>query len=407
MTISQKEAYNRFKDLKVGSLFMEQGTGKTRVAIELIKSTDSDYCLFVAPYSTLSNLKAEIDKWGLNKPYEVIGYETISSSDNKYSNLLDRLRQYNKLFVVADESIFIKNEETKRFRRMLRLRNISEYRLILNGTPITKDEWDIYNQMEFLSPLIIGMSRDEFLNTFFKKITYKKKGQKEKTFHTLSEVNVDYLKRLIEPYIFRVSLDFNKKINEVNIMIPASEKEIAEYNERRRDFLSLLMYVDKNIVAMLSKFSYETYVSEERLSKIANYIKNNLNEQIIVYCGYLKEVEVISSILDCYVITGKTKDRENILEQFKHDNKPLLLTYGVGSYGLNLQYVNKMAFTCLLYDYGKMEQAKARIKRLGQEQDIIYYYFSSPFGIYSMIEDNIEKKRNLSDLMVEEIKKVI
>lgn len=407
MTKPQQEAYNRFKDLKVGSLFMEQGTGKTRVALELIEVTDSDYCLFVAPYSTLSNLDKEINKWGLSKPYELIGYETISMSDYKFMDLLERLEEYKKIFVIADESIFIKNEDTKRFNRMLYLRDLSEYRLILNGTPLTKDEWDIYNQMEFLSPLIIGMARDEFLNTFFKKITYKKKGEKEKSFHALSEVNVDYLKRLIEPYIFRVSMNFTKRITEKSIMILPSEEELIEYQERKRQLLANIMTGEHNLVAMLSNLSYQTYVSNNRLIKIANYIQSNLNEQIIIYCSYLKEIDTISSLIDCYVITGDTKDRDKILNDFRNDNKPLLMTYGVGSFGLNLQFVHKMAFISLMYDYGKMEQSKARIKRLGQERDIIYYYFDSPFGIHNMIKENIKKKRNLSDLMIEEIKKVI
>ena len=148
---------------------MKQGTGKTRVALELTKSTDCDFVLFLCPFSTKENLKNEIDKWGLDCSFEIVGYETLSSSDKTYLRLLDLKKQYQKLFIVADESVFIKNSDSKRFERMLKLRDISEYRLILNGTPITKNEWDIYNQMEFLSPLIIKMSRLEFLQAFLKR----------------------------------------------------------------------------------------------------------------------------------------------------------------------------------------------------------------------------------------------
>ena len=45
LTNQQHQAFKKFKELRVGALFMEQGTGKTRVALELIKDTDCDLVL--------------------------------------------------------------------------------------------------------------------------------------------------------------------------------------------------------------------------------------------------------------------------------------------------------------------------------------------------------------------------
>ena len=94
----------------------------------------------------MRNLK----KWSINCEYILIGYETIQSSSTKYLELLSKMES-KKCFVIADESIFIKNEDTKRYNRLLRIRKNCEYALILNGTPLTKNEWDLYNQMEFKS----------------------------------------------------------------------------------------------------------------------------------------------------------------------------------------------------------------------------------------------------------------
>ena len=79
------------------------------------------------------------------------------------------------------------------------------------------------------------------------------------------------------------------------------------------------------------------------------------------------------------------------------------MTFGVGSFGLNLQFCNKLAFASLTFDYGKVEQAKYRIKRLGQERDIEYIYFTSRLGIYDLILHNIKRKEGLSDLVVKEV----
>ena len=194
MNNNQEKAFEKFSKLKVGALFMQMGTGKTRVAIELIDYNKCDLLIYVAPFSTLKNIENEFIKWELKTSYKLIGYETISSSDVKYLDLLKKLEN-KKCFIVADESIFIKNEETKRFKRLIQLRNKCEYALILNGTPITKNEWDIYNQMFFLSPLIINMNREQFLNTFFKKITYKKAKSNEKVFYKFSVVMLDVIKQ--------------------------------------------------------------------------------------------------------------------------------------------------------------------------------------------------------------------
>lgn len=84
LTEKQKEAFERFKKLKVGALFMRQGTGKTRTALEIVNYNQPDYLLYIAPVSTIENARAEIKKWGCCCQYDIIGYETIASSNKRY-----------------------------------------------------------------------------------------------------------------------------------------------------------------------------------------------------------------------------------------------------------------------------------------------------------------------------------
>lgn len=381
---------------------MKQGTGKTRVALELIKSTDCDFVLFLCPFSTKSNLRAEIDKWGFDRSFEIVGYETLSSSDRTYLKLLSLQKQYHKIFIVADESVFIKNSDNKRFERMLKLRDMSEYRLILNGTPITKNEWDIYNQMEFLSPLIIKMNRLEFLQTFFKKIKYKRVGESPREFYKLSTVNIGYLHKLIEPYIFEADLEFDKNIHVKNIEILSSGETDELYEERKQSLLNSLA-IGECKVEQFTNLAVACFDDKERHKAIAKQLKG----QIIVFCSLLSEVKHISEEIDCYVITGATvpNERIKIINQFKEDNKPLLMTYGTGAFGLNLQFCHRIAFASLTFDYAKIDQAMSRIKRIGQENDIEYTYFTSNLGIYNMINDNIVKKQTLKELIIDKIEK--
>ena len=398
MNENQKEAFDKFKKLKVGALFMKMGTGKTRIAIELVDYNKCDLLVYIAPFSALKNIENEFIKWNLKTPYKLIGYETISSSDRQYLELLNQLKN-KKVFIVADESIFIKNEETKRFKRLLEIRKHCEYALILNGTPLTKNEWDLYNQMEFLSPLILKMNREQFLNTFFKKITYRKKGHKENTFYKFSEVNAELLYKMVEPYIFKCELDFYKdEISDYHYVIYENDDYYIEKEKRLNE------YIEKGtsnvIINMLTSLNVIASNYDKKNDEVIKYIKD---KQVIVFCNYLDEIDYISSKLDCYVITGNIKNRNEIIKKFKNDNKPLLMTYGVGSYSLNLQFCNEIVYSSINFDYAKLEQSKYRIKRIGQEQDIKYIYFLTNLGITKLILENLDKKMTLENLVKEKM----
>lgn len=399
MNENQLLAYEKFKKLKVGALFLKMGTGKTRIAIELVDYNKCDLLVYVAPFSTLKNIENEFIKWDLKTPYKLIGYETIQASDRRYLELLNELEN-KKSFIVADESIFIKNEETKRFKRLCELRKKCEYALILNGTPLTKNEWDLYNQMYFLSPLILKMNREQFLNTFFKKITYRKKGQRENTFYKFSKVNAEFLYKMIEPYIFKCDLEFNKS-EENDYHYVNYENEDDYYKEKEE---KLNEYIEKRssetIINMLTSLNVIASNYHKKNDELINYVKS---KQVIVFCNYLKELEYIKSRLDCYVITGNIKNRSEIIDKFKNDNKPLLMTYGVGSYSLNLQFCNEIVYSSINFDYAKLEQSKYRIKRIGQEQDIKYTYFLTNLGINKLILENLDKKMTLENLVKEKM----
>lgn len=400
MNNKQIEAFEKFKKLKVGALFMKMGSGKTKVAIELVDYNKCDLLIYIAPFSTLNNIEKEFLKWNLKTKYILIGYETIQSSDKKYLWLLEKIKN-KRNFIIADESIFIKNEETKRFKRLYEIRKKCEYALILNGTPLTKNEWDLYNQMYFLSPLIIDMDRKEFLNVFFKKIIYKKKEKKENTFYKFSEVNAELLYKMVDPYIFKCDLDFKKREKEEYRYIKYEDKEYYQEKEKK-----LKEYIENGnsqvIINMLTKLNVIASNYQQKNDEVIKYIKD---KKIIVFCNFINEIEYIKLNVDCYAIMGSTKNRNEIINQFKNDNKPLIMTYGVGSYSLNLQFCNEIVYSSINFDYAKIEQSKYRIKRIGQEQDIKYTYFLTDLGITKVILENVKKKQTLENLVKEKMMK--
>lgn len=395
LTEKQKEAFERFKKLKVGALFMRQGTGKTRTALEIVNYNQPDYLLYIAPVSTIENARAEIEKWGYCCPYDIIGYETIASSNEKYVKLHDKVEKLKKdgkrTFIIADESIFIKNGKSKRTFRAKELRRFFDYALILNGTPLTRNEWDLFNQMDFLSNKILNMNYREFIKMFF--VEHEHNGQR---YHTFYEPNRPALVKLCAPYVYEADFDFDKNEKQV---IQKVSCDVAEYEDvKRRVFQKFNLYEIDSLLVLFAELQRVAACMSEKNSAVAEYISGR---QCICFCNYRDEVEQIQGLCECYVITGETtlKKRKEFIEDFKKHNRPLLIMMGCGSYGLNLQFCNEIVYSSVNFDYAKMEQSQYRIKRMGQESDISYRYILADTGINRMMLQNLDKKENLLDII--------
>ena len=163
---NQQQAFDKLLEFKVGALFMEAGVGKTRVALELVNSVkDIDLVVWIAPLKTITsgNVINEVARWGgFNSEVCYYGIESIQASDRIYLELRDRIEKAKNPFLICDESIKIKNFDAKRTKRLLDFSNLCEYKLILNGTPLSKNLLDLWSQMEFLSPKILNMQLVEF-----------------------------------------------------------------------------------------------------------------------------------------------------------------------------------------------------------------------------------------------------
>ena len=169
LNANQELAIQKLEKLKCGALFMQMGTGKTRVAVNLLnKKSDKVNCvIWIAPASLLHEKSyiEEIEKWNPKVPINFFSIESIGSSDIKFLEML-HIAQKQTVFCIIDESITIKNTEAGRTQRLLQYYSYFDYRLILNGTPLTKGLIDLYSQIQFLSPKILNMTETQFANNF-------------------------------------------------------------------------------------------------------------------------------------------------------------------------------------------------------------------------------------------------
>lgn len=388
---NQQLAFDKLSRLKVGALFMEMGTGKTKVALDLInsKSNKIDYILWICPFSIKNEIIKERDKWYPAMKIDVVGCETIGSSDRTYLEILKRVTT-SKTFIVVDESLKIKNINAKRTRRIIEFGGYAQYKLILNGTPITKNVIDLWAQMEFLSPKILKMSFNQFKNTYCEYyIRGRLKGMVKK------QHNIEHLISLIEPYIFDCDLDIEAKKMYYNYFY---DVDIFQYSSLKNELLECITNLDFFVLTTKLQQFYTTY-KEEMLKELLGQI----NDQVIIFVKYLDSIPAGANKI---VGDMNTKERKQVIDKFERgDFKELYITYGCGSYGLNLQFCRNIIFAEHCFDYSQRIQAEARIYRIGQNYDVNYYNLWCNVGLEKMIQSSLNKKSNLLNEIKKEIDK--
>lgn len=388
---NQQLAFDKLSRLKVGALFSEMGTGKTKVALDLInsKSNKIDYILWICPFSIKNEIIKERDKWYPAMKINVVGCETIGSSDRTYLEILKKVAT-SKTFIVVDESLKIKNINAKRTRRIIEFGGYAQYKLILNGTPITKNVIDLWAQMEFLSPKILKMSFNQFKNTYCEYyIRGKLKGMVKK------QHNIEHLISLIEPYIFDCDLDIEAKKMYYNYFY---DVDTFQYSRLKNELLEGIANMDFFVLTTKLQQFYTTY-KEEMLKELLE----QMNDQVIIFVKYLDSIPAGANKI---VGDMNTKERKQVIDKFERgDFKELYITYGCGSYGLNLQFCRNIIFAEHCFDYSQRIQAEARIYRIGQNYDVNYYNLWCNVGLEKMIQSSLNKKSNLLNEIKKEIEK--
>ncbi|AEW85887.1 hypothetical protein FCOL_05310 [Flavobacterium columnare ATCC 49512] len=378
---------------KVFALFMKMGTGKTRVAVELVNAVENiDLVVYIAPLDiikpkseTISSIKDEVNKWGGFNATEVvyIGIETIGMSDRQYLQLYKKISTALNCFLIVDESIKVKNIDAKRTKRVIEYSKMVQYKLILNGEPMTRDLLDLWSQFYILDPEILNMSLAEFKNTFCKYTTITKSfpgtyKSYTKEFITGYE-NIDYLYSLIGEYVYECDLELNVQQIYETANYSLSDNDLKTYNFLKETYLDneKLMAMNNNIfLEMTQKMQHEYSCTNEKTDIVSDWFKTYPEEKAIIYCNYIVSAELCRELYP----------------------KALVLNYN-SSFGHNLQDRPFTVYFDQTFDWGKIVQSSARNYRTGQENDCRYLRLVANVGLGKLYLDNNFKKLGLSEYL--------
>jgi SNF2 family DNA or RNA helicase len=430
----QKEAVAKRLPVRVGGLFMEMQTGKTRTAIELAKlrAAKIDKVVWFTPVSLKLTVAGQIrehtdcedicvfnDRTSQrnlpkDKRWYIIGTESMSSSDRVV--LAANQLITDRTMVAMDESSYIKGHRAKRTERLTYICARSRYREILNGTPLSKGVVDLYSQMRFLSPKILGY--DSFYSFEANHLEYSDRFPDM----IVRAHNTEWLAAKIHPYVYQVRkkdcLDLPPQTYSTKYCSLTGEQREA-YERLKEEFLMKvdlddwdshkLFQLFTGLQQVVSGFWTEkrrgAEVRHELNSERPELLKELIHrvpddEPVIIWGKYLYDIEQICRALEgkTHVIyTGKQSEKER--DRAKHaflagDVQFFAATAGTGGYGLTLMNASTQIFYTNSFKYIERDQAESRCHGIGQQRTVHYIDIVCENSIDEMIMASIRTKED-------------
>ncbi|HEU4607919.1 MAG TPA: SNF2-related protein [Chitinophagaceae bacterium] len=424
-----------------GILADDMGLGKTVQALAYLNYY-KDNCeklnaLVVCPTTLMFNWENEIKKFTPSLTYHIHhgGERTRSREKLMESNIVittyGTLRSDIKLFVevpfdyvVLDESQAIKNPSSKvtRAAALLKAKN----RLCLSGTPLQNNTFDIYAQMNFLNPGMLGSV--EFFRQEFA-IPIDKFGEQDRK---------DHLRKLLYPFILRrtkeqVARDLPAK-TETILFCEMQDEQRNIYDAYRNDFRDKIMgtietqgihrsqlTILQGLMKLRQICDSPAIMNEQekfpnhsiKLEELGREITENIgNHKALIFSQFLGMLALIREKLkelevDYEYFDGSTSatDREKAIQRFQNDDncRVFLISLKAGGVGLNLTAADYVYIVDPWWNPAVEQQAIDRTHRIGQTKSIFAYRMICKDTIEDKIIQLQEKKRMLArDLITDD-----
>lgn len=444
----QRRAVEKLLPLRVGALFMEMGTGKSRTAIEFIRRRCGKLSKVVwcCPVSLKDTVEQEIRKHTdaedififddrvtkRNIPpasWYIVGLESVSSSIRvavAVEKLIDR-----RSMVIVDESSYIKGPFSKRSRRLTLFAQRARYRMILTGTPVSQGIVDLYSQLQFLSPEILGY------NSFYSFAKNHLEYSQEFPGLIVASHNIPYIAAKIAPYVYQVTksecldlpgklydqLTFHMTLEQL-ILYHDTKEEFLDRLENRPDWATgpLIFGMFTALQEIACGFLRKREKGGFKLEEVAHHRLYYLNEAIsrnpgktIIWCKYQYDVEQIGKYLtsefgaDSFgTFCGNVKpaDRQREIDKFRGPARFFLATIQCGGHGLTLNEAENVIFYNNGFKYSDRLQAEDRSHRIGQTRRVTYIDLWCSCGVERRIRQAHEVKGDAVEMFRAEVEKI-
>lgn len=447
----QGKAVDKVLPTRVGALFMDMGTGKTRTAFELVAQRQGkfDHVVYFCPVSLKETVRREIlkhtdctaddicvfdDKTNeanlLRVSWHIIGIESMSSS-TRVVLAVGKLITF-RTFVILDESSYIKGAHSMRTLRITRLAEKARYRLILTGTPLSQGVVDLFAQMRFLSPKILGY------NSFYSFAANHLEYSEKYPGMIVRSHNTKYLAAKVQPYVYQVTkeecLDLPDKLYETRYFRMTYEQRIA-YEQAKDEVFDSLADDDIDSIAIFRLFSilqqiacgywnrkvgkgkFEKLEFEHKRIEILLDTVNSIpfSEKIIIWAKYHYDIEHIGKALEgsfgkgsvayFYGPLSERKRNEQVV-LFRKDARFMLATQGCGGHGQTWNEARYTIYYNNAFKHSERMQSEDRNHRIGQEHKVTYIDIQCTNSIDDRIASALANKGDVVAAFKAEVDKV-
>jgi SNF2 family DNA or RNA helicase len=347
-------------------------------------------------------------------------YDVILSTYHTVRQDISSLANFTFHYVILDESQMIKNPTSKLYQSIIELQ--SDHKLVLTGTPIENSLTDLWSQINFVNPGLLG-TLSFFKRSFVHTIEKKKDEQREQK-----------LKELINPFILR------RTKQEVARELPPVNEQIRYCNmaEGQRRFYEEEKSLARNSILAnleemgLEKSSMVVLQALTRLRQIANHpalledpdaldsgkftevyrdIESVLSEghKILMFSSFVKHLDLFRTRLEAdglnyaYLTGAKSHlQREQAVKEFQTNPKCslFLISLKAGGVGLNLTAADYVFILDPWWNPAAEMQALNRAHRIGQDKSVFVYRFISNDTIEEKIQRLQARKRELAEAFV-------
>jgi SNF2 family DNA or RNA helicase len=438
------------------ALFMEMGTGKSKVAVDnmalLYEMGKIKAALIVAPKGVYDNwvqgeipvhlpdrIERRVLRWTPKKTqrYEEDLRDFILDRENHLKVFVMNVEAFSTPrgfeaaqaflyqnpdnMMIVDESTTIKNRKAQRTKNIVKLRDMSKYRRILTGSPITKSPMDLFSQCDMLSEKCLGF------NSYFAYQARYANVQKRTMGHRSFQQIVGYrrldeLSEKLDKFSNRVlkkdCLDLPEKVY-IRRNVELTPEQDRLYIQMKKLALAKMetgeLATTASVLTQIMRLQQiccgHFQPDDEDIREIKNNRLSTLMEvveetqgKVIIWATYTHDILKIQrelareygedSVATYYGATPQD-DRQQIVTRFQNASDPLRFFVGqpkTGGYGITLTAANTTIYFSNSYDLEIRLQSEDRAHRIGQTNKVTYIDLVSPDTVDEKIREALRSK---------------
>jgi SNF2 family DNA or RNA helicase len=345
-------------------------------------------------------------------------FDVIVSSYHTIRQDIDIISKFQFHYIILDESQVIKNPASMLYRTVTRLK--SDYKLALTGTPVENSLTDLWTQLNFVNPGLLG-ELSFFRREFAKPI--EKLGDDEKQ---------SALKKIIQPFILRrtkemVATDL-PPITEQTVYCEMTDEQAKLYDEEKSAVRNSILKsiassgIEKSAIVVLQglmklrqisnhpAMAYDDYASGSgKFETVIQDIDSVISEghKILVFSSFVRHLDLFATELNrkrirYVMLTGASTNREKLVNTFQDDptTKIFLISLKAGGVGLNLTAADYVFILDPWWNPASEMQALSRAHRIGQDKNVFVYRYITSDSIEEKISRLQEKKSKLAETFI-------